>query len=184
MRFRKALVANGLDKNLFDGITGQLKAKAIQVKTGTLVDATIIASASEDDDESRWAKRKGRPAVHHVFEAHVGADADTALVEEIAITPANINDGKAGPDALPNNPGNSAYRDNHFGDAVRAKGRTPRIVASGMLRRGEAETQARLQAPDREDLRHMETKLRPSSDAMASLPRSASKFASRPSPTM
>ena len=56
----------------------------------------------------------------------MGADADTALVEEIVITPANINDGKAGPDALPDDPGevfaDSAYRGNHFGEAVRAKG--------------------------------------------------------------
>ncbi|MBD8891482.1 transposase [Labrenzia suaedae] len=44
VRFRKTLVAHGLDKTLFDQIAGQLKAKAIQVKTGTLVDATIIAS--------------------------------------------------------------------------------------------------------------------------------------------
>ena len=134
VRFRKALVAQGLDKTLFDTITRQLKAKAIQVKTGTLVDATIIASASEDDEEGHWVKHKGKPAVHG-FKAHVGADADTALVEEIAITPANINDGKAGPDALPDNPGDvfadSAYRGNHFGDAVRAKGGTPRIVATG-----------------------------------------------------
>ncbi|RVN80515.1 transposase [Sinorhizobium meliloti] len=36
VRFRKALVAHGLDKTLFDEITGQLKAKAIQVKAGTL----------------------------------------------------------------------------------------------------------------------------------------------------
>ncbi|MER8570394.1 transposase, partial [Mesorhizobium sp. M1305] len=79
-----------------------------------------------------------------------GADADTALVEEIAITPANINDGKAGPDALPDNPGevfaDSAYRGNHFGDAVRAKGGTSRIVATGMWGRDEAETLARLEA--------------------------------------
>jgi len=60
VRFRKALVAHGLDKTLFDEITCQLKAKAIQVKTGTLVDATIIASASEDDDEGHWVKHKGR----------------------------------------------------------------------------------------------------------------------------
>nr|WP_244749631.1 transposase [Mesorhizobium sp. L-2-11] len=69
-----------------------------------------------------------------LLDAHVGADADTALVEEIAVTPANINDGKAGPDALPDNPGevfaDSAYRGNHFGDAVRAKGGTPRIAAN------------------------------------------------------
>ncbi|MER9064845.1 transposase [Mesorhizobium sp. M0698] len=134
---------------MFDEITRQLRAKAIQVKTGTLVDATIIASASEDDEEGHWVKHKGRPAVHG-FKAHVGADADTALVEEIAITPANINDGKAGPDALPDNLGevfaDSAYRGNHFGDAVRARGGRPRIVATGMWGWDEAETKARLEA--------------------------------------
>ncbi|PYE38792.1 DDE family transposase [Rhizobium sp. PP-F2F-G20b] len=136
MRFRKALVAHGLDKPLFEGITSQLKAKAIRVKTGTLVDSTIIASASEDDEEGRWVKHKGKPAVHG-FKAHVGADADTALVEEIAVTPANVNDGKAGPDALPDNPGDvfadSAYRGNHFGDAVRAKGIHPAKAAELMI---------------------------------------------------
>ncbi|SFD15179.1 IS5 family transposase [Devosia psychrophila] len=149
VRFRKALVAHGLDKTLVDEITGQLKAQAIHVKTGTLVDATIIASASQDDEEGHWVKHKGRPAVHG-FKAHVGADADTALVEEIAVTPANINDGKAGPDTLPDNPGevfaDSAYCGNHFGDAVRAKGGTPRIVATGMWGKDEAEALARLDA--------------------------------------
>lgn len=80
----------------------------------------------------------------------MGADADTALVEEIAVTPANINDGKTGPAALPDNPGevfaDSAYRGNHFGDAVRARGGTPRIVATGMWGRDEIETLARLAA--------------------------------------
>ncbi|CAN7656205.1 hypothetical protein [Pararhizobium sp. LjRoot238] len=61
VRFRKALVAHCPDKPLFEGITSQLKAKAIWVKTGILVDATIIASASEDDDEGRWVKHKGKP---------------------------------------------------------------------------------------------------------------------------
>lgn len=149
VRFRKALVDHKLDKPLFEAITGQLKAKAIRVKTGTLVDATIIASASEDDGEAHWVKHKGKPAVHG-FKAHVGADADTALVEQIAVTPANINDGKAGPAALPDNPSevfaDSAYRGNHFGDAVRARGGTPRIVATGMWGRDEAETLARLAA--------------------------------------
>jgi len=86
VRFRKALVAQGLDKVLFDEITAQLKAKAIMVKTGTLVDATIIASASEGDTDGQWVKHRGKTAVHG-YKAHVGADADTALVEEIAVTP-------------------------------------------------------------------------------------------------
>lgn len=161
VRFRRSLVTHGLDKRLFDAITGQLKTRAIRVKTGTLVDATIIASASEAatnalhlrcDGEGHWVKHKGRPAVHG-FKAHVGADADTALVEEIAVTPANINDGKAGPDALPDNPGDvyadSAYRGDHFGRAVIAKGGIPKIVAIGMWGRDEVETQARLDAWNR-----------------------------------
>jgi transposase, IS5 family len=45
VRFRKELVVRGLDKTLFDAGTCQLKAKAVAVKTGTLIDATVIASA-------------------------------------------------------------------------------------------------------------------------------------------
>jgi IS5 family transposase len=104
VRLRRALSDRGLDQALFEAVTRQLKAKAIRVKTGTLVDATIIASACEGDGDARWVKHKGRRAVHG-FQAHVGADADTALVEEVAITPANVNDGKAGPEALPDDPG-------------------------------------------------------------------------------
>ena len=97
--------------------------------------ATIIVSASKEDDEGRWVKHKGKPTVHG-FKAHVGADADTALVEEVAITPANINDGKAGPETLPDNPAevfaDSAYRGPHFRNAIHAKGGTPRIIATAM----------------------------------------------------
>lgn len=149
VRFRKTLVGHGLDRDLFAAVTDQLKARAIRVKTGTLVDATIVASASQGDADARWVKHKGRRAVHG-FKAHVGADADTALVEEVAITPANVNDGKAGPDALPDNPGevfaDSAYRGPCFVNAVRARGGTPRIVATGMWGSDEAETLARLDA--------------------------------------
>lgn len=152
VRFRKALTTRGLDRALFDAVTAQLKTKAVQVKTGTLVDATIIASSSKDDDEARWVKHKGKPAVHG-FKAHVGADADTALVEEIAITPANVHDGKGGIEALPSDPGevfaDSAYRGSLFETAVRAKGGTPRIVATGMWGRDETETRKRLDAWNR-----------------------------------
>lgn len=147
VRFRRLLVENKLDRALFETVTMQLKSKAVTVKTGTLVDATIIASASEGDGDARWVKHKGKRAVHG-FKAHVGADADTALVEELSVTSANINDGKAGPEALPDNPGevfvDSAYRGNHFRDAVRAKGGIPRIVATGMWGRDEQETLRKL----------------------------------------
>jgi IS5 family transposase len=144
VRFRRLLALHKLDRTLFEGLTMQIKAKAVTDKTGTLVDATIIASASEDDEAARWVKHKGKRAVHG-FKAHVGADADTALVEEVSITSANINDGKAGPEALPDNPGevfaDSAYRGSHFRDAVRAKGGSPRIFATGVWARTEQEAQ-------------------------------------------
>lgn len=114
VRFRRLMVAHNLDRTLFEAVTLQLKSRAVTVKTGTFV----------------------------------GADADTALVEEVSITPANVNDGKAGPEALPDNPGevfaDSAYRGNHFRDAVRAKGGVPRIVATGMWGRDETETLRKL----------------------------------------
>ena len=101
------------------------------------------------DAEGRWVKHKGKAAVHG-FKAHVGADATTARVEKIAVTPANVNDGRAGPDALPDDPGvvfaDSAYQGYRFGDAVRDKGGTPRIFATGMWGRDEPETLARLVA--------------------------------------
>ena len=147
VRFRRLLVAHCLDRALFEAVTAQLRSKAVTVKTGTLVDATIIGSATEGDDDARWVKHKGKRAVHG-FKAHVGADADTAFVEQVSVTSANINDGKAGPDALPDNPGevfaDSAYRGSHFRDAVRSKGGTPRIVATGMWGRDEQETLRKL----------------------------------------
>ncbi len=82
VRFRRQLVAHKLDRALCETVTTQLKSMAMRVKTGTLVDATIIASASVEDDDGRWVKHKGKRAVHG-FKAHVGADSDTALVEEI-----------------------------------------------------------------------------------------------------
>ncbi|ACI50446.1 transposase IS4 family protein [Gluconacetobacter diazotrophicus PA1 5] len=149
VRFRRELAARSLDRALFEAVTGQLKTQAIRIKTGTIVDATIITSQTEHDGEARWVKHKGRKAVHG-YNAHVGADATTALVEQIAITPANINDGRAGPDAVPDDPGevfaDGAYRGNHFRDAVRSKGGTLRVAATSMWGHDEQETLARLKA--------------------------------------
>ena len=91
VRFRRELVRHGLDEALFDEVTAQLKARAVTVKTGTLVDATVVGSASQGDEEARWSGHRSRGAVHGYKSlprarsgAHVGADADTALVEKVS----------------------------------------------------------------------------------------------------
>jgi transposase, IS5 family len=135
VRFRKELAVRGLDRALFDIVTRQLTAKAVTVKTGTLIDATVIASASHQDDDAKWAAHRTRKAVHG-FKAHVGADAGTALVEELSVTPGNVHDGRAGHAALPDDPGavyaDSAYRGQLFASAVKAKGGIPYIVQTGI----------------------------------------------------
>jgi len=180
VRYRRSLVAQGLDGPLFEAVTAQLNARAITVKTGTLVDATVIVSASEGDADGRWVKHKGKPPVHG-FKAHVGADATSALVEKVSIIPANVNDGRAGPDTLPDDPGevfaDSAYRGPHFGDAVRARGGIPPCHCHRHVgpRRSRNARSSRCLEPadpsrwrqDREDLRDLETQLRFATNAMA-----------------
>ena len=63
VRYRRLLIAYGLDSALFAAVTAQLKVRAVWVKTGTLIDATIIALPSQGDEEGRWVKHKGRAAV-------------------------------------------------------------------------------------------------------------------------
>ena len=127
VRFRKALLARGLDAVLSDEVTGQLRAKTVRVKTGTLVDATVILSATKRDGEAAWAGHRSRKAVHG-YKSHMGAHAETALVETVAVTPGNVNDGHAGPSALPEVVGevfaDSAYR-GLSGDTVYPSGVLP-----------------------------------------------------------
>ena len=179
VRFRRALIAHGLDRVLFESVTAELKARAITVKAGTLVDATIIASASEADGDGRWVKHRGRAAVHG-FKAHVGADATTALVEKISVTPANVNDGRAGPGALPDALARCSLTAPVAARIWRRRARPRRHAADrghrdvGPRRTGDPGSAGRLERadpprprPHREDLRHLEALLRIAAHAMA-----------------
>jgi transposase, IS5 family len=53
VRFRRELVGRSLDRGLFEAVTCQLDGKGVVVRTGTLIDATVIASATAKDDEAR-----------------------------------------------------------------------------------------------------------------------------------
>jgi hypothetical protein len=108
------------------------------------VDATVIASAMHRDKGAAWAGHKRRKAIHG-FKAHVAADADTALVEELTVTPGNVNDRRAGGEVLPDDPGDvyadSAYRGTAFASAVQSKGGSQRVVQTGVWGRPGAQHQ-------------------------------------------
>ena len=63
VRFRAELVRRGLDRTLFEAVMRQLDARGVVVQTGTLVDATLLPSASiQHDPEAKWAKLSKVPA--------------------------------------------------------------------------------------------------------------------------
>ena len=74
----------------------------------------------------------------------------TDLVEAINVTPANINDGKAGCDVVPDHPGqvyaDSAYRGPRFRKAVEERGGVARAVATSVWARSDEEAKAKLGA--------------------------------------
>jgi IS5 family transposase len=102
------------------------------VKTGTLVDATLIASASiKTDDEARWAGHRRKTAVHG-YKAHIATDKAGGLVRSLEVTTANVHDGIMLEAVLPPEPGkvyaDSAYAAGRFTDVIQARGGVPRVV--------------------------------------------------------
>jgi transposase, IS5 family len=90
VRFRAELVRRGLDRALFTVVTSQLAERGVVVRTGTLVDATLIPSASMKlDDEARWAGHRRRKPVHG-YKAHVATDQEAGLIHGVEITTANV----------------------------------------------------------------------------------------------
>lgn len=153
VRFRKVLIEEGLIDILFQTITDQLNKNHIEVKTGTMIDATIIESHSRSDPEARYVKHRGK-VPRYGYKAHVTADADTALIKTVSTSTANVNDGKAGCCIIPDNPGDvfadSAYRGKAFKDAVTGKGGKARVVCTHVYTRTQEEANkllAQINAP-------------------------------------
>lgn len=148
VRFRAALIEHKLDRVVFDTITRQLEAKNLRVRTGTLVDATLIASASiKHDGEARWAGHRRRKPTHG-YKAHVATDAASGLVRGVEVTTANVHDAAELASVLPDAPGDvfgdSAFAGSKAEAAIRARGGTPCVVHSGTW--GGPGALARLQA--------------------------------------
>ena len=152
VRFRAELVRRGLDRALFDGVTRQLDQRGVVVRTGTLVDATLIPSASiRVDGEARWAGHRRRKPVHG-YKAHVATDQDAGLIRGVEVTTANVHDAAELSAILPDAPGDTygdtAYSGSRPEAAIRAKGGTPRVVHAGTW--GGTEALERLRAHNAE----------------------------------
>ncbi len=97
LRFRHLLEDNDLSIQLLATINATLAQKGLMLKTGTVVDATLIAAPSstknstgQRDPEMHQTKKGNQ--WHFGMKAHIGVDADSGLVHTVIGTAANVND--------------------------------------------------------------------------------------------
>jgi IS5 family transposase len=148
VRFRRALVARGLDAKLFAAVLRQIEAQGLVVKTGTLVDATVVPQAAKTDGEADWCVYGGRKrGPVKGYKAHVAADEDGGIVRKVVVTPANVHDARGLAPVLPARPGrvwaDSAYDQAASHARVRARGGVPRIARRVNRRMAAAKAAAR-----------------------------------------
>jgi IS5 family transposase len=97
LRFRHLLETNNLSLQIMAAINATLTKRGLMLKTGTVVDATLIAAPSstknstgERDPEIHQTKKGNQ--WHFGMKAHIGVDADSGLVHSVIGTAANVND--------------------------------------------------------------------------------------------
>jgi len=97
LRFRHLLETHNLSLQILATVNATLAAKRLLLKSGTVVDATLIAapsstqnSSGERDPEMHQTKKGNQ--WHFGMKAHIGVDADSGLVHTVVGTAANVND--------------------------------------------------------------------------------------------
>ena len=105
LRFRHLLESNNLSLQVLATINATLASKGLLLKTGTVVDATLIAASSSTKNKdgqrdpemhqanktNQWRIIGGHPDGWRT-RAHIGADAELGSVHTVIGTSANVND--------------------------------------------------------------------------------------------
>ena len=96
-KFRHLLEAHNLGGQLFTLIGEYLEENGLQVKTGTIVDATIIDAPTSTKNKDK----KRDPEMHQTkkgnewyfgMKGHIGVDSQSKLIHSVAATAANVHD--------------------------------------------------------------------------------------------
>ncbi len=97
LRFRHLLEASNLSLQIMATINALLTQRGLMLKTGTVVDATLIAapSSTKNKDHARdpemHSSKKGEQ-MYFGMKAHIGADAESGLVHSVVGTSGNVHD--------------------------------------------------------------------------------------------
>ena len=97
LNFRRLLEQHGLAAKMLAKVNAHLSSKGLSLRSGTIVDATIIAAPSSTknkDGERDPAMRQTKKGNQWYFgmKAHIGVDEESGLVHHVACTAANVND--------------------------------------------------------------------------------------------
>lgn len=97
LRFRHLLEAHELAVQILVTVNTRLMQRGLMLKSGTVVDATLIAAPSstknkdgQRDPEMHQTKKGNQ--WHFGMKAHIGVDADSGLARTVTTTPANDHD--------------------------------------------------------------------------------------------
>jgi transposase, IS5 family len=133
LKFRRLLNENKLGEQLFAKVGEVLQRSGFKLKTGTIVDASIIGapSSTKNADNARDPEmhqtKKGQQW-YFGMKLHIGVDSQSGLAHSAVVTPANVHDKHPLPDLLHGNEqrvyGDSAYssqKELMAGKAPRAK---------------------------------------------------------------
>jgi IS5 family transposase len=105
LHFRHMLEKQHLTEAIFARVRAQLEQRGLLVKSGAIVDATILAAsgntknASGQRDPEMGSTQKGGKW-HFGMKAHIGVDAKSGLVHSVHTTRANVHDATVMADLL------------------------------------------------------------------------------------
>ena len=105
LKFRRLLETHNLNEQLFAKVGSVLQSSGMTLKTGTIVDATIIAAPSSTKnadkirDPEMHQTRKGQQW-YFGMKLHIGVDSQSGLAHSAVVTPANVHDKHPLPDLL------------------------------------------------------------------------------------
>lgn len=136
VRFRAALVEQGLARQLFAEVGRQLDKRGLVLKTGTLIDASLIEAqvarpagpsggGSVLDPDAEWTRRGARS--YFGYKAHVAVDEGSGLIRGAIMTSARVND-TVPADGLIQGDEKAVYADK----AYESKARRGRLKAAGI----------------------------------------------------
>jgi IS5 family transposase len=143
-RFRGDLAMADLGEALFAATTQMLGAKGFLVRSGTLIDASLIAAAVAEphkqpgggvstlDPDAVWAK-KGAKATFG-YKLHVAVDQGSGLVRAAHLTRANVADCTLGPDLVQGDEA-TVYADMAYDNARMRQRLDEAGIDNGVMRR-------------------------------------------------